>query len=82
MTRRPIVLLLCSVISGAIGVLVFAFNVPRKDGSTMPVGQQVLFFSSFGLVGLSIISVIIALIWLVVALVRKSSKKLPSVTRM
>lgn len=71
MSRRPIILLLCSVILAAISVLGAAAFTPIKDGSNPPAWQAVLYFCFLGIFALSILVAIASVIWLLVTKIRK-----------
>jgi hypothetical protein len=66
MNRRPIVLFLCSVIGGAIGVLGWSSFVPIKDGNPTPPWQEMWFSASVALLALSVIGAVASVIWLLV----------------
>ena len=72
MKKRPVLLLLSSVIIGAIAVLgCAAFALPREDH--IATWHMVLFFGSLGLVGISVISVLASLVWWVAAILKHKS---------
>ena len=68
--RRPIILFLCCVIVGGIGVIGCVLYIPTHH-KTPPLGQLIAFYASFSLLMASLITAIASLVWLAVVMIRK-----------